>query len=251
VAAGRIALVFLLGARGDVGDFDVDPHVLDHGVPASLGAVAIAASPPVGATESPSVGAAALRTKERDLLRLALAHRPDLQKAGYGRARALASIELAKREPIPDVTLSVQYTQTGTGSTAIQPPTVAFGVSAPIPIFYAGGGEVRRAEADYDAQSLAEEKSVALVISDVRTAFEGFVTAERLVDRMETKGLLESAKTARDVTEVQFKAGAGTLIDFLDAQRTFIATKIEYLQDLTNYWTAVYQLEQAVGTDLQ
>jgi outer membrane protein, heavy metal efflux system len=128
---------------------------------------------------------------------------------------------------------------------------VGFAVAAPIPIFYAGGGEIRRAEADYDTQSLAEQKSAALVVSDVRTAFTGFVTAQRLVVRMETKGLLESAKTARDITEVQFKAGAGSLIDFLDAQRTFVATKIEYLQDLTNYWTAVYQLEQAIGMELQ
>jgi cobalt-zinc-cadmium efflux system outer membrane protein len=41
------------------------------------------------------------------------------------------------------------------------------------------------------------------------------------------------------------------LIDFLDAQRTFIATNLEYLQDLTNYWTAVFALEQAVGVELR
>jgi outer membrane protein TolC len=37
----------------------------------------------------------------------------------------------------------------------------------------------------------------------------------------------------------------------LDATRTFIATQSEYLQDLTNYWNAVYQLEQAVGMELR
>ncbi len=249
VTVARVALGFLLGARGDVGDFDVNPHALDYRVPAPLAGEVDARS--IDATASPPANTTASRAKERELLRLAIDHRPDLQKAGYDRARALASIDLARRQPVPDVTLSVQYTQTGTGGTAIQPPTVGFAVSAPIPLFYAGSGEIRRAEADYDAQSLAQEKSVALVVSDVRTAFVGFVTAERLVDRMETKGLLESAKTARDITELQFKAGAGSLIDFLDAQRTFIATKIEYLQDLTNYWIAVYQLEQAVGMELQ
>ena len=40
-------------------------------------------------------------------------------------------------------------------------------------------------------------------------------------------------------------------MDFLDAQRTYIATNVEYLQDLTNYWTAVFQLEQAVGMELR
>jgi cobalt-zinc-cadmium efflux system outer membrane protein len=40
-------------------------------------------------------------------------------------------------------------------------------------------------------------------------------------------------------------------MDYLDAQRTYIATNVEYLQDLTNYWTAVFQVEQAVGTELR
>ena len=40
-------------------------------------------------------------------------------------------------------------------------------------------------------------------------------------------------------------------MDFLDAQRTYIATNREYLQDLSGYWTAIYQLEQAIGTELQ
>jgi cobalt-zinc-cadmium efflux system outer membrane protein len=243
VTTARVALAFLLGARGDVGDFDVDPHAIDYrALPAVAGAVDMKAA---------VSSAAASRAAEHEMMRLALEHRPDLQVAGYERARAQASVDLAKRQPVPDLTLSVQYTQTGTGDSAIQPPTLGLAVSAPIPVFYAGRGEIQRAEADYDVQSLAEEKSVALVVSDVRTAFAAFVTAQRLVDRMEGKGLLESAKTARDVTEVQFKAGSGSLIDFLDAQRTFIATKIEYLQDLTNYWTAIYQLEQAVGMEFQ
>ena len=62
---------------------------------------------------------------------------------------------------------------------------------------------------------------------------------------------LRSAKTARDITRTQYERGAGTLIDLLDAQRTYIATNVEYIQDLTSYWTAVSQLEQAVGMELR
>jgi hypothetical protein len=31
------------------------------------------------------------------------------------------------------------------------------------------------------------------------------------------------------------------------ALQTYIATKVEYFGDLTNYWTAVYQLEEAAA----
>ena len=47
------------------------------------------------------------------------------------------------------------------------------------------------------------------------------------------------------------KKGAATLMDFLDAERTYIATNVEYFQDLTAYWTAIFQLEQAVGVELR
>jgi cobalt-zinc-cadmium efflux system outer membrane protein len=67
---------------------------------------------------------------------------------------------------------------------------------------------------------------------------------------MESGGLLQSARTARDITRLQFEKGAASLTDFLDAQRTYIATNVEYFGDLTTYWTAVFQLEQAVGMEL-
>ena len=83
------------------------------------------------------------------------------------------------------------------------------------------------------------------------TAFVAFATSRQLVQRMEGGGLLQNAKTARDITRLQYEKGAASLTDFLDAQRTYIATNVEYFQDLTSYWTAVFQLEQAVGAGVR
>jgi cobalt-zinc-cadmium efflux system outer membrane protein len=66
---------------------------------------------------------------------------------------------------------------------------------------------------------------------------------------MEDGGLLKAARTARDITRLQVEKGAASLTDFLDAQRTYIATNVEYFQDLASYWTAVFGLEQAVGME--
>ena len=130
-----------------------------------------------------------------------------------------------------------------------QPPTISFGLSAPIPIFYQQQGEVKKAEAAYDTQSLQQAKATAQVVSDVSTALAGFDTSRGLVERME-KRLRPSAERAFAITRLQYDKGQAPLMDFLDAQRTYIATNVEYLQDLANYWTAVYQLEQAVGMEL-
>jgi cobalt-zinc-cadmium efflux system outer membrane protein len=227
----RFALAFLLGVRGPVPEFSVDDHVLDFSVPPDL--------------ETPSVD---------HLLRTAFDHRPDLLAFGYQRQSAQAAIALAKRQRFPDITVGIGYTQTGTGGEGVnaplQPPTGTINLSAPIPIFYQQQGEIRKAEANYDSQSLQHAKAAAQVVSDVSAAMSTFETSRGLVDRMEKGGLLRSAKTARDIIRTQFERGAATLLDFLDAQRTYIATNVEYFQDLTNYWTAVAQLEQAVGMEL-
>jgi cobalt-zinc-cadmium efflux system outer membrane protein len=228
----RVALAFLLGVRGSVPDFEVNTDVLNFTVPQQLA-----------------------DASEERLLRIAFDHRPDLVATGYQRASADAQNALVHRQQFPDVTLGINYSQIGTGATqtggAVSPPTLTIGLSAPLPVFYQLQGEVRQAEALQETNALGQAKTTALVVSDVSSSFAGFSGARQLVIRMEGGGLLSSAKTARDITRLQYEKGAASLTDFLDAQRTYIATNVEYFQDLTNYWTAVFQLEQAVGTDLR
>src|SRR5579859_5364453 len=228
----RVALAFLLGVRGPMPDFNVDDKVLDYSVP-----------PQLAGAQSDA------------LLRTAFDHRPDLLALGYQRASAESAIALARRLRFPDITLSAQYTQTGNAasdgtSSAIQPPVLSLTLSAPIPIFYQQQGEIRKAEANYDTQSLQQAKTTAQVVSDVSTAMAAFETSKGLVERMERQ-LKPSAERAFSITRLQYDKGAATLMDVLDAQRTYIATNVEYLQDLANYWTAVFQLEQAVGMELR
>ncbi|MEO6418175.1 MAG: TolC family protein, partial [Polyangiaceae bacterium] len=223
----RVSMAFLLGFRGHVPDFEVERERLNFAVPDRL--------------QAPSAAA---------LMRDAIEHRPDLKALGYQRDRAEASIDLEKRKRFPDIALSAQYTQTGTGQLAIQPPTIIFGISTPIPILYQNQGEIRRAEADYRGQTLVQARLYAQVAAEVESALTAFSVSKQLVERMESV-LLARAKTARDIVKRQFEGGTTSLIDFLDAQRTFTATNLEYLQDLTNYWTAVAQLELAVGAELR
>jgi cobalt-zinc-cadmium efflux system outer membrane protein len=223
----RFALAFLLGARGPVPEFAVDDKGLDFAVRSSL----------------------ANADLDR-LLRTAFEHRPDLLALGFQRSSAEAAIALARRQRFPDITVSAQYTQTGDGQNSIQPPTIGLALTAPIPVFYQQQGEIKKAEANLDTQSLTQAKTTAQVVSDVSAAVAGYESSRALVERME-KALRPSAEKAFVITRLQFDKGKATLMDLLDAQRTYIATNVEYLQDLTNYWIAVYQVEQAVGMELR
>jgi cobalt-zinc-cadmium efflux system outer membrane protein len=226
----QVGLAFLLGLRSTVPDFEVDePALLHYAVPPSISNVS-----------------------RETLLSNAFENRPDLRAVRFQQQRAEHSISLAKRMRIPDIALSLNYTQQGTvEGQAITPPTVLFGISLPLPLFYQQQGEVQKAEADYRTQSLTYAKLQAQVTSDIESAHAAFVSSEQLVKRMETGGLLASAKRARELVSIQYQKGAASLLEFLDAQRTYIGINVEYLQDLTIYWTAVFKLEQAVGTKLQ
>jgi len=223
----QLDLGFLLGIRGNVPEFQVSTEFGKFGVPTRLASAA-----PDG------------------LRREAYDHRPDLKALGYQKERASNSIELAKRTRFPDIALQAQYSQIGTGDDAVAPPAFFFGISTPIPLFYQQQGEIKRAEADLMTQSVARQKLEAQVVNDVEGAFNAFATTRRNMERYDAQ-YLERAKVARDITKRQYEAGSAPLMDYLDAQRTFIATNLDYLTTLTNYWTAVFQLETAVGMDLR
>ncbi len=226
--AAKVQLAFLLGVRGRVPDYKVDQDLPKFFVP----------SPLASASADSLVGTA-------------IDHRPDLKALGFQRDRALASVALAKRQRFPDFSLNVQYSQqAGTTNLAAQPPTVSFGLIGSLPLFYFQKGEIEKAEADYRTQQLQRAKVEAQLYADVEGAYNAFVSTRKLIERMEGR-LLDRAKRARDLVSLQYQKGAASLLEYLDAQRTFIATNVEYLQDLTNYWIAVYQLEAAIGMDLR
>lgn len=224
----KIALAFVLGVRGPLPDFDVEGREL------------LGAREPRGLT---GAGAESLIARARE-------RRPDLAAALSQRDRAEAALALARRRRFPDVSVSVSYAQQGTTESAISPPTVTAGLSFPIPMFYQQGGEIRRAEADLRTQALQAAKLEAQIASDVQTAFSDYGSASSLARRMQTT-LLERARRARDLVSVQYRKGAASLLDFLDAQRTFIGTRSEYLQALSAFWGAVFRLELAVGEELR
>lgn len=235
--AARLGLAFLIGVRGKVPDFDVDTKVLDYSVPGSL-----------------------RDAQEADLLRSAFDHRPDLISVGYLRASSDAQFRLTQRMRFPDITLGVNYSFGGFGGLStngpVGPQILSFTLSLPIPVFYQLDGEVRQARAQRDINTLQQAKTTAQVANDVSTAFSAFTAAKALVERMEGPrreggGLLQSAKGAFEITAFQYDKGAASLTDYLDALRTYIATKTEYFGDLANYWTAVYRLEAAVATELR
>ena len=51
-------------------------------------------------------------------------------------------------------------------------------------------------------------------------------------------------------TRYAYRAGAASLLDLLEAVRTWLDTRGDYLTAVHDYWVNLYALDRAVGKDL-
>ncbi len=178
--------------------------------------------------------------KLEDLQTKALQSRADLRAAQQGVVAAKSQHELAKANGKVDPTGTFNYDHVSATNTAS-----LFG-SIQIPIFNRNQGEIART--NY-AINQAQELELAVndqVMSDVLNAYESVRDNDQVVS-LYRAGYLDAAKQSRDITEYSYKRGAASLLDFLDAERSYRATELAYRQSLAAYLTAVEQLREAVG----
>jgi cobalt-zinc-cadmium efflux system outer membrane protein len=176
-----------------------------------------------------------------DLEAKALANRPDLRASVQGVAAAGSQHELAKVNGKVDVTAAANYSHVN-GISAM-----TFNVSVPLPVFNRNQGEIART---YHAVTQAQQQQAAAqgqVKTDVRDAYEALQSSDRVAQYFRS-GYLDVSQKNRDISEYAYRRGAASLLDFLDAERTYRATQLAWRQTIAAYLTALEQLRAAVGT---
>jgi len=181
------------------------------------------------------------------LRRLAIESRPDLRALQLGQTRSTADLRLQEALGRVDYTVGAEYRRqqgiAGTGN------SVGLFFSAPLPFSNRNQGEIARATAELtqtDRQIAAREAQIA---ADVESAFHEFATNRDLVASIEAD-LIGSATRARDTAEYTYRAGGGTLLELLDAQRAFNDTMQSYVDAQASLRRAATRLNGAVGTEV-
>jgi len=172
---------------------------------------------------------------------IAIKDRPDLRAAQQGVAAAQSQYLLAKANGKVDVSGTFNFTHiTGYNSQSLI-------VSVPVPIFNRNQGEIARTNYAITQAQEVEQEASEQVMSDVQTAYETVHTNEQTLQIYQT-GYLDEAKQSVDISEYAYKRGAASLLDFLDAERSYRDTELAYRQQLASYMLALEQLREAVGT---
>ena len=170
----------------------------------------------------------------------ALQTRPDLRSAQLGVTAANSQFQLQKAIGKRDVTAQASYTHLSSSDISL------FG-QIQLPIFDRNQGEIARTGFAI-TQAQEQEKFVnGQVITDVEDAFDSLRTNDQIVG-LYRSGYLDEAQQSRDISEYAYRHGAASLLDFLDAERSYRAVQLGYRQALASYLLTLEQLREAVGT---
>src|SRR5712692_4432706 len=118
--------------------------------------------------------------------------------------------------------------------------------SISIPLFNRNQGEVARARSEQLRADFLAQAARNQILQDVETAYTAFESSRERV-RLYEQTYLAQAKESLDIQEFSLRNGGASILDFLDAERTYRATQLAYRQQLAAYLTNLAQLEAAVG----
>ena len=181
-----------------------------------------------------------LNANLEDLQMKAIQNRPDLRAAAQGVTAANSGFVLAKANGKPDLTVQGNYSHVN----GINAATVY--ASIPLPIFNRNQGEIARTRSVITQMQEQQAFTNGQVLTDVKDAYDGVKSNDRMV-MMYMGKYRDVAERSRDIADYAYHRGGLTLLDFLDAERSYRAEELGYRQTLATYLLALEQLREAVG----
>jgi outer membrane protein, heavy metal efflux system len=177
----------------------------------------------------------------------AITVRPDIQAARLDQARSQSELRLQLANGKVDYTAGGEYRRqqgvNGTGN------SVGFFFSVPLPVFNRNQGEIARVTSEEVQLQKQIDALQSQVSGEVTGAYREYETARQLIGDIESD-LLGLSQEARNTTTYVYQAGAGSLLDVLDAQRAFNETMSTYYDAQADYRRAVSRLASVVGEEV-
>jgi len=183
---------------------------------------------------------------KEELISKALKQRPDLEADKQRAEQAKKELELARRLNYPDVTVTAGYARDPSNN-ALNSGFV--GVSVPLPLFYQHQGEADKAAVNLNQSMLAAEQTELGIRDDVVSALAAWNSADKIVQRFQD-GLLDDALTVRNSSELAYSRGATSVLDFIEAQRSYKNVMRDYYAAMINRTNAYFDLAKSLGTEL-
>ena len=185
---------------------------------------------------------------------MALDNRPDLRAAVQlvDKAKTDHQLAIANGSTDPTINFDLGFPSISQTYLSYQPPLREYfgaGVTIPFRIFDRNQGEKLRTQLDIDRNRRLLDAAEAQVFNDVDSAY-AMVNSNVILLRPYKTKYLEQAANVRDTMKFSYEHGGAALIDFLDAQKEYRDTELNYLNLIGSYLMAAGQLNLAVGCEV-
>jgi cobalt-zinc-cadmium efflux system outer membrane protein len=185
------------------------------------------------------------------LLNRALALRPDLreQQRRVNAARAAETRE--RRKGMPKLNVGVGYTRQFQQHTLNFPDARSWGASlgTSLPVSDRNQAGVAAAQADlFEAEARVEALKLELH-AELEQALRQLNAAEQILANYDPEAM-QAAEQARDTVEEAYGLGGRTLLELLDAQRTYRDVYRDHVTARAEYLRAVHRLNAIVGEEV-
>jgi len=184
-------------------------------------------------------------TNLADLEKIALSARPDLKEAQQSLEKARTDHQLAIANGSSDPTFGVDISW--------QPPPynvyTGFSVTFPLRIFDRNQGDKQHTLIDVDRNRKLRDQAEISVLHDVDSAYATLESTMELL-RPYKEQYLKQAEEVRDTISFSYAHGAASLIDYLDAQKEYRDTRLNYLNLVGAYFSAANQVNLSVGREV-
>lgn len=185
-----------------------------------------------------------------DLIATAIDSRSDLVAFYKNTIVAHKAVKVARRENIPDIDLSVEVGKNARvkNEEAPAPPFtgVTVGVAFPLKFSAMNRGAVHAAKFKEQQTHLQYDQARLQVQTEVLQAYHQYQSLVEQVKHYEN-GMLQQAKEVLNGKIYSYNRGEVSLLEILNAQRTYDEVQAQYIETLYNYNAALVELEKSAG----
>jgi outer membrane protein TolC len=180
---------------------------------------------------------------------LMVANRPEIKIAQTKIDMEKWRLELARRNWIPDPAIKVEAQRYNDSAQAAS--ELDAGVSFTVPWVNPGkySAAVREAKENLAAAQHGFDRANAESVGLLRDALQKVHTAKHHVDLFREK-LVPQARQAFEANQFAYEGGNASFLEWMTAQRNLRDLEAMGQQHLADYYTALAELEAAVGADL-
>ena len=184
-----------------------------------------------------------------DLRQAALESRPDLKEAQQAFEKARTDHQLSVANGSTDPTFAAWYTHNGSFNNPDAYNTIGLSVSIPLRIFDRNQGDKLHTLLDIGRNRKLRDAAEITALHDVDSAYATLQSTLALLHPYK-ETYLKEAEEVRDTVSFAFQHGAASLLDFLDAQKEYRDTQLNYANLVGSYLSAANQLNLAVGREV-